>query len=187
MTRNRNSRTSRLGHDLVALTLAAAAATVTINANAASDIFAKIGDIKGETLDDKHKDQIEVLSWSWGVTGPQRKTPACPHEFVITKFLDASSPPLIAATAQGKVIPFAMVSVRKSGVQTEDYLTFTFTDVVIAEIDSKAAVALDRVNEEISMNYKTVIIGYRKQNADGSLDPPITAAVGPSCSSAPLN
>ena len=35
----------------------------------ASDIFAKLGDIKGESLDDKHKDEIEVLSFSWGVTG----------------------------------------------------------------------------------------------------------------------
>ena len=34
----------------------------------ASDIFAKLGDIKGESLDDKHKDEIEVLSWSWGVS-----------------------------------------------------------------------------------------------------------------------
>ena len=34
----------------------------------ASDIFAKIGDIKGESLDAKHKDEIEVLSFSWGVT-----------------------------------------------------------------------------------------------------------------------
>ena len=33
----------------------------------ASDIFAKIGDIKGESLDAKHKDEIEVLSFSWGV------------------------------------------------------------------------------------------------------------------------
>ena len=33
----------------------------------ASDIFAKLGDIKGESLDDKHKDEIEILSWSWGV------------------------------------------------------------------------------------------------------------------------
>jgi hypothetical protein len=33
----------------------------------ASDIFAKIGDIKGESPDDKHKDEIEVLSFSWGV------------------------------------------------------------------------------------------------------------------------
>jgi hypothetical protein len=28
----------------------------------ASDIFAKLGDIKGESMDDKHKDEIEVLS-----------------------------------------------------------------------------------------------------------------------------
>ena len=34
----------------------------------ASDIFAKIGDIKGESLDSKHKDEVEVLSWSWGVS-----------------------------------------------------------------------------------------------------------------------
>ena len=34
----------------------------------ATDIFAKIGDIKGESLDAKHKDEVEVLSWSWGVS-----------------------------------------------------------------------------------------------------------------------
>ena len=30
----------------------------------ATDIFAKIGDIKGESADAKHKDEIEVLSFS---------------------------------------------------------------------------------------------------------------------------
>jgi type VI secretion system secreted protein Hcp len=30
----------------------------------ATDIFAKIGDIKGESTDAKHKDEIEVLSFS---------------------------------------------------------------------------------------------------------------------------
>ena len=33
----------------------------------ATDIFAKLGDIKGESADAKHKDEIEVLSFSWGV------------------------------------------------------------------------------------------------------------------------
>jgi type VI secretion system secreted protein Hcp len=28
----------------------------------AMDIFAKLGDIKGESTDDKHKDEVEVLS-----------------------------------------------------------------------------------------------------------------------------
>jgi len=41
----------------------------------ASDIFAKIGDIKGESVDSKHKDEIEVLSFSWGVTNPGSISP----------------------------------------------------------------------------------------------------------------
>ncbi len=42
----------------------------------ASDIFAKIGDIKGESADSKHKDEIEVLSFSWGVTNSAKIKPA---------------------------------------------------------------------------------------------------------------
>ena len=33
----------------------------------ASDVFAKIGTIQGESKDVKHKNEIEVLAWSWGV------------------------------------------------------------------------------------------------------------------------
>ncbi len=36
----------------------------------ATEIFAKIGDIKGESLDSKHKDEIDVLSFAWGVSNP---------------------------------------------------------------------------------------------------------------------
>ena len=37
----------------------------------AFDAFLKIEGIPGESTDDKHKDQIEVLSFSWGVTQTQ--------------------------------------------------------------------------------------------------------------------
>ena len=33
-------------------------------------IFLKIGNIKGESTDSKHKDEIDVFSWSWGVSYP---------------------------------------------------------------------------------------------------------------------
>ena len=32
-----------------------------------SDVFAKIGTIQGESTDVKHKNEIDVLAWSWGV------------------------------------------------------------------------------------------------------------------------
>ena len=31
-------------------------------------IFARIGTIRGESRDARHKDEIEVLSWTWGVS-----------------------------------------------------------------------------------------------------------------------
>lgn len=32
-----------------------------------TEIFAKIGDIKGESVDARHRDEIDVVSFSWGV------------------------------------------------------------------------------------------------------------------------
>ena len=34
----------------------------------AVDMFIKIGDLKGEAQDQKHKDEIDVISWSWGIS-----------------------------------------------------------------------------------------------------------------------
>ena len=51
--------------------LVVVALLVSAPAFAASDIFAKIGDIKGESQDSKHKDWIEVSSFSWGMNNVQ--------------------------------------------------------------------------------------------------------------------
>jgi type VI secretion system secreted protein Hcp len=163
------------------LTLAAAAAAVTIDASAGFNGFANFGDIKGESIDDKHKNEIDVLSWSWGVTGPQRKTPVCPHEFSIDKYVDAASPLLVAAAAQGKVFPSASLSVRKAGSTAGDFLIFTFTNAVITSIDSKGMTTLDRINETMTLAYASATISYKIQLDDGSFGPPITATVAASC------
>ena len=34
----------------------------------AVDMFIKIGDIKGESHDKGHKDSIDILAWSWGMS-----------------------------------------------------------------------------------------------------------------------
>src|SRR5215468_8830003 len=75
----------------------------------ASDIFAKLGDIKGESIDDKHKDEIEVLSYSWGVSnagsmnygtgGGEGK--ASFHDLSFAHKIDKASPVLMQACATG--------------------------------------------------------------------------------------
>ena len=34
----------------------------------AVDMFLKLGDVKGESVDGSHKDEIDVLAWSWGMS-----------------------------------------------------------------------------------------------------------------------
>ena len=34
----------------------------------AVDAFLKLGDLKGESPVDGHEDEIQVLSWNWGMT-----------------------------------------------------------------------------------------------------------------------
>ena len=74
----------------------------------AADIFAKLGDIKGESLDDKHKDEIEVLSWSWGVTNAVTlagtgagQGKAHFGDLSLTHKIDKASPVLMQACATG--------------------------------------------------------------------------------------
>ena len=79
----------------------------------AADIFAKIGDIKGESLDAKHKDEVEVLSWSWGISqsgsmahgGGGGEGKASFNDFNFTHKIDKASPSLMKACATGEQRP----------------------------------------------------------------------------------
>ena len=88
----------------------------------AVSIFAKIGTIKGESRDAKHKDEVEILSWSWGVTnsgtigrgsgGGTGK--ATFSDFSFTHHIDKASPILMKACATGEHIKDATITVRKA-------------------------------------------------------------------------
>ena len=89
----------------------------------ASDIFAKLGDIKGESADDKHKGEIELLSWSWGVTnegaahagGGAGAGKATFHDLSFTHTIDKASPVLLRACATGVHLKEATITHRKAG------------------------------------------------------------------------
>jgi hypothetical protein len=59
------SARSRLSRVSIATALAMLAAPAI-----AGPAYLKLGDIKGESTDKGHKDQIEILSWSWGARSP---------------------------------------------------------------------------------------------------------------------
>src|SRR5215467_9287803 len=89
----------------------------------AVDMFLKLDGIKGESKDHKHKDEIHIESFSWGVSqtgsfgagggGGTGKVQV--HDISVTKFVDKSTAALFLHCASGKHIPNGLITVRKAG------------------------------------------------------------------------
>ena len=144
----------------------------------ASDIFAKIGDIKGESLDDKHKDQIEVLSWSWGVTNPGSRGggsgggsgKASFHDLSFTHHIDKASPRLLKGCATGEHLKEATITHRKAGKGQQEYLIIKMNDVIITSVSPSGAGDESAGAEQVALQFAKVDLEYKPQKADGSLD-----------------
>jgi type VI secretion system secreted protein Hcp len=143
----------------------------------AIDIFAKIGDIKGESLDSKHKDEIEVLSFSWGVTNPASHGSgsgggagkAVFQDLSIVHKIDKASPLLLAACATGEHLKEATITHRKAGKGQQEFLVVKLNDVLITGV-IHAGDTTGPASETVSLAFAKVDFEYRPQKADGSLD-----------------
>jgi type VI secretion system secreted protein Hcp len=144
----------------------------------ASDIFAKIGDIKGESLDDKHKDEIEVLSYSWGVSnagsmgsgsgGGEGK--ATFHDLSFTHMVDKASPVLMTSCATGVHLKEATIVHRKAGKGQQEFLIVKMNDVIITSVTHGGSGDSGH-SENVSLAFAKVNLEYKPQKADGSLEP----------------
>ena len=143
----------------------------------APDIFAKIGDIKGESLDDKHKDQIEILSWSWGVSNSGSIAvgtgagagKANFSDLSFTHKLDKASPVLMARCAAGTHLKEATITHRKAGKGQQEFLIIKLSDVLITAVSDGDSDG-DSPVESVSLAFGKVDLEYRPQKADGSVD-----------------
>jgi len=147
----------------------------------ASDIFAKIGDIKGESFDDKHKDEIEVLSFSWGVAnaanigggaGGGGGGRATFHDLSFTHTIDKASPKLLQACATGAHLKEATITHRKAGKGQQEYLIIKMNDIIITGVslgDNSGGAG----SENVSLAFAKVDLEYRPQNPNGTLGPGI--------------
>jgi type VI secretion system secreted protein Hcp len=142
----------------------------------ASDIFAKIGDIKGESLDDKHKGEIEILSWSWGVanasgasgSGGAGAGKAKFQDFSFSHSIDKASPLLLKACATGEHIKEATIVHRKAGKGQQEFLIFKMNDVIVTSVVQSDSA--EGRPENVSLAFSKVAVEYKPQKADGSLD-----------------
>jgi type VI secretion system secreted protein Hcp len=145
----------------------------------AADMFLKMDGIVGESTDARHPGEIDVLSWSWGESTGTARThrgllpSACVHDLSFTKQIDSSSPALIMNGVTGQVVPTAVLAVRKSGGELQEFLRITMKNVIVVSYQTGGA-ADARILENVVLHFESMQGQYRKQRADGSLEPPIT-------------
>jgi type VI secretion system secreted protein Hcp len=180
MTAKGSRRRKPVRYDLVALTLAAAASAISLEASAAFDAFLKIGTIKGESTDDKHKTESDVLSWSWGTLGIPKKA-GCGLDLTVTKVVDSATPKLVESAAQATQHPTATLSVRRAGSEQEDFLVITMNNVNVTGVHPGGSMGGDRLFETVNLTYSSATLSYKPQKLDGSLDAAIVGAVPTSC------
>ena len=138
----------------------------------AFDVFMKVDGIPGESSDSKHKDWIELVSFSHGVVqrlAGQRSQGAvgaqgrCDHQdFVVIKLLDKASPKLNLYCCQGKVIPKITIELCQAGGDKQLYMKYDLENVFVTSVTPGGAAQGDdpRPLETVSLNYDKVTWTY---------------------------
>jgi len=142
----------------------------------AQDIFMKIEGIDGESPDESHKNEIEVLSFHWkvlqesamhaGSGGGAGKATVEDLEF--EHFIDRSSPNLMKYCLTGKHVSEARLTVRKAGGNPLEYLKLVLSDVIVTAVSPYGARNDDlRIREKVRLSFSKIRQEYAVQNAQG--------------------
>jgi len=134
------------------------------------------GEIQGEAQDAKHKDEIDVLAWSWGMSnsgsfhtgGGGGAGKANFQDLSVTKWLDSASPILMLYCANGDHFPKAKLTVRKAGKTPLEYLIIDMKNVLITAVSTGGSGGEDKLTENVVLNFAQVKVSYVQQKPDGS-------------------
>lgn len=146
---------------------------------AAVDYFLKIDGIPGESTDDKHKAEIDLMSWSWGETqsgssaygggGGAGKVSMQDFHFVMN--VNKASPKLMLACASGEHIKEANLVCRKAGKEQQEYLKIKFSDLLISSYQTGGSAGDVVPVDQISFNFSKIEFEYFPQTEKGTLGP----------------
>jgi type VI secretion system secreted protein Hcp len=164
---------------------------------AVQDYFLKLDGMDGESQDKSHKNEIEIYSWSFGASnmgsavkgGGMGQGKVRMHDVAFVKNVDAASPKLMLACAQGQHIKSAVLTCRKAGKEQQEYLKLTLSDVLVSSFHNgllysypgtgdQSPVPSESITpnydsatvaETFSLNFSKVEFEYKEQKADGTL------------------
>jgi type VI secretion system secreted protein Hcp len=142
----------------------------------ATDYFLDLEGIPGESTDDKFKNKIDLISWSWGESnsgtaqsgggGGAGKVSA--QDFHFVKKMDKSTPLLAQSCATGKHFAKGQLICRKAGGTQLVYFTTDLTEFIISSYQVGGSSGSDEVpTEQISLNFSKALWAYTVQDEKG--------------------
>jgi type VI secretion system secreted protein Hcp len=142
----------------------------------AVDMFLKMAPIKGESQDAKHKEEIEILAWSWGMsqTGTTHSgtgggaAKVSVQDISFTHWVDMASADLFKACCTGQHFDEAMITVRKAaGKDAIEYIKIKLQNIIISAISTGGSNGEERLTENVTLNFQKFEYNYTQQMPDG--------------------
>jgi type VI secretion system secreted protein Hcp len=143
--------------------------------------FLKLDGIAGESTDLKHKEEIELVSFSWGLErtvaghagGGGGAGKAQLKEFEFLMRVNKASPALFLAAASGKHLKDATLSVRRGTKAAFDWLKVKFSDVLITSYEQLGDE--EGAHEIVAFDFAKVELQVTPQTARGGAAATVTA------------
>lgn len=141
----------------------------------AVDMFMQLGELKGESRDKTHKEKIDVLAWSWGMSnsgtahmgGGMGAGKVNVQDISFTKWIDLASTEIMLACATGKHFPTAQLIVRKAGETPLEYIVIDMSEVMVTAVSTGGSGGEDRLTENVTLNFAKVKVTYTEQLPTG--------------------
>lgn len=141
----------------------------------AVDYFLKLDGIEGESQDEKFKNTVQLLSWSWGGsnvssvsgTGGSGAGKVDLSDFSVMANFDKSTPKFFKSITKGTHIATGTLSAVKSGAEGKPYLKVDFKELFVSGLQISASSEVPSVS--ISFSYNEIKIDYSMQNEQGNL------------------
>lgn len=157
--------------------------------SSAFSAYLQIDGVPGESLDDKHKDWIELLSYGHEMTQPVSSTKSSAGgaasgrtqhgDFAVSKYTDKASPKLYEAVSNGKHFGKAKIEVCRSGGTQVKFLEINLEQVMVSnvQVNSSSNGSADALpTETVHLNYGKIEWIYTQQKrTDGSGGGNVTA------------
>jgi type VI secretion system secreted protein Hcp len=132
----------------------------------ATNYYLRVPGIPGDSTVQAHVNDIDVQSFSWGVTASS--TRATFGDVTITKYVDPASPLLMKATANGQTFSSVTLFAEKPGSTPFEYYRLTLNNSNVKSFKQSGTRA-SGILDTVAFSYTKITLRHTRQLSTGSI------------------